>query len=414
LGSEGQVSSVIGYGLDVSQRRQAERALQESEEQFRQAQKMEAVGRLAAGVAHDFNNLLTVISGHSNLLLLDLEKNDPRRSSVEDIAAAGDSAAGLTQQLLAFSRRQVLQPKVVDPNTVVSQVSKMLRRLLGEDVDVVIVPRPDTGHVKADPGQMEQVIINMAVNARDAMPEGGRLTVSTGNVTLDERFTRQHTGLDPGEYVALTMKDTGVGMSEQTLVHVFEPFFTTKGSGKGTGLGLSTVYGIVKQSGGYITADSEVGTGTTFTIYLPRVDAAGETVKQADAMSAKRHAGSETILLVEDAEGVRAVARRILSEAGYTVLEADGGQAAIEQSTEHRGAIHLLLTDVVMPHMNGKEVAQHLGRSNPELKVLFMSGYTDDAIVHRGVLEPNIELLEKPFTVSGLLAKVREVLDRAA
>ena len=413
LDGSGSVTRLIGYGLDITDRRNAEKALHDSKEQLRQVQRMEAVGRLAAGVAHDFNNLLTVISGHSNLLLLELEDEDPRRAYVESIVSAGDSAASLTQQLLAFSRKQVLQPKVVDLNTVVGQVSKMLRRLLGEDITVSTTLCPTIGRIMADPGQLEQVIMNLAVNARDAMSNGGRLAISTNQVVLDEAFVQQHTGSEPGDCVVLTIADTGVGMDEATRDRAFEPFFTTKERGKGTGLGLSTVYGIVKQSGGYITIESEKAKGTTFRIYFPRITSESADTSVSDE-SRHNTSGSETILLVEDAEGVRQIARRILNEAGYTVIEAEGGASAIRRCHEHEGEINLLLTDIVMPHMNGDEVAREIGRIAPQVKVLFMSGYTDDAIIERGVFESGIPLLEKPFSVHDLLHKVRVVLDEAA
>jgi PAS domain S-box-containing protein len=399
----GAVTRVDGISRDVTQQRRLEA-------QFRQAQKMEAVGRLAGGVAHDFNNLLTVIMSYSDLLLGDLESTDPRRADLEEIRKAAAGAAGLTRQLLAFSRQQVLEPRVLDLNSVVTGAGNMLQRLIGDDVGLVTVLTPDLGAVKADPGQLEQVIMNLAVNARDAMPEGGKITVETGNVELDATYTAEHTPVSPGAYVLLSVSDTGVGMDEETKRRLFEPFFTTKEKGKGTGLGLSTVYGIVKQSGGFIWVYSEPGHGTTFKIYLPRVDEQAQAERRGTPTPQSVH-GTETVLLAEDADPLRAVARQILKRNGYTVLEAPDGKAALDKAAEHDGPIHLLITDVIMPEMSGRQLAERLRERRPELKVLFVSGYTDNAIIRHGVLEPGIAFLQKPFSPESLARKVREVLD---
>ena len=399
----GDVTRVDGISRDVTQQRRLE-------EQFRQAQKMEAVGMLAGGVAHDFNNLLTVIMSYSDLLLDDLESTDPRRADLEEIRKAAAGAAGLTRQLLAFSRQQVLEPQVLDLNAVVTGAGNMLQRLIGDDVGLVTVLAPDLGAVKADPGQLEQVIMNLAVNARDAMPEGGKITVETGNVDLDATYTAEHTPVSPGPYVLISVSDTGDGMDEETKRRIFEPFFTTKEKGKGTGLGLSTVYGIVKQTGGFIWVYSEPGHGTTFKIYLPRVDEQAEAEQRGTATPQSVH-GTETVLLAEDAGSLRAVARQILQRNGYTVLEAADGKSALDEAAGHEGPIHLLITDVIMPEMSGRQLAERLKDRRPELKVLFVSGYADDAIVRHGILEPGIAFLQKPFSPESLARKVREVLD---
>ena len=396
------------------------RALQEAEErqrsevledQLRQAQKVEVIGRLAGGVAHDFNNLLTVISGYTDLTLGQLPEQDPLREDLEEIRNAAQRAAELTRQLLAFGRRQILTPKVIDLNAVVAGTEKMLHRLIEEDIELVAVPEPELWRVKADAGQIEQVIMNLAINARDAMPDGGRLTLETQNVELDDAYARAHVAVHPGPYVMLAVSDTGSGMDQETLGHLFEPFFTTKGPGQGTGLGLATVYGIVKQSGGNIWVYSEVGQGTTFKVYLPRVDAPLDSATPLKPSASLR--GTETILLVEDERGVRLLARRVLEGNGYAVLEAAEGLTAIELVRHHEGPIHLLVTDVVMPHMSGRAVADAVTSLRPTVKVLYLSGYTANAIVHRGVLDLGTPFLEKPFTPGTLVAKVREVLDFA-
>jgi signal transduction histidine kinase/ActR/RegA family two-component response regulator len=388
---------------------QREEALRQSEEQLLQSQKMEAVGRLAGGIAHDFNNLLVVITGRAELLRARVDDDEALRRDLDLIADAGRRASGLTQQLLAFSRKQVLQPKVLDLNEVVANMGTMLRRVIGEDVDLMIVVGANLGRVRADPGQLEQIIVNLVVNARDAMPKGGRLIVKTANVDLDDAFVRRHSGARAGPHVMLAVSDTGDGMSAEVLPHIFEPFFTTKSRGRGTGLGLSTVYGIVRQHDGSITVESEPGLGTTFKIHLPRVEEVPESLgRRPEPMGALR--GSETILLVEDEDGVRRLAREVLEMNGYTVLEAPDGAAALRIGTRYPGPIHLLLTDVVMPAMSGRELGEQLLLLRPELRVIYMSGYTDDAILDRGLPESSMPFLPKPFTPVDLARKVRDVL----
>jgi PAS domain S-box-containing protein len=399
----GEVRGVVLVFHDVSQRRRLEA-------QFLQAQKMEAVGRLAGGVAHDFNNLLTVILGYSDAVLSGLPPEGPVRAMVEEVSQAGQRAAGLTRQLLAFSRQQLLEPRVLDLNTVVNGIEKMLGRLIGEDVSITCVLDPDLGRVRADPGQIEQVLMNLAVNARDAMPQGGRLTIETANVRLDETYTQSHPEVRPGRYVMLSLTDTGVGMDETTKARLFEPFFTTKEVGRGTGLGLATVYGIVKQSGGSIFVYSEPNRGTSFKIYLPRLEAVAPLPKSNPGL-VKSSGGGETILLVEDEEAVRTLTRQVLESKGYTAIEARDGQDALHRAERYEGPIHLLLTDVVMPHLGGRELADRLKVSRPGLRVLYLSGYTDDAVVRHGVLEADVAFLQKPFTPAELARKVREVLD---
>jgi len=419
--ADGRPTTLRGLTVDLTELRGSERALRQSEEQLRQAQKMDAVGKLAGGIAHDFNNLLMVIHGDSDLMLRRLAAGDPLRSNAEGIRDAADQAASLTRQLLAFSRKQVMAPSLVDLNGIVASIHAMLQRLLGETINLVTITAPDLGAVKADPGQMEQMILNLCVNARDAMPDGGRLTLRTANVDLDEAAAARWGDARPGPYVMLEVTDTGVGMDEETRLHLFEPFFTTKEQGKGTGLGLSTVYGTVRQSGGHIAVESAPGRGSTFTVCLPRVAAAAPPPepRPVPAAPATRARGEtrltpgrgETILLVEDAQRVRAVVREILEMSGYVVLEARHGAEALEVSRAHPSVIHLLVTDVVMPQMSGRELAQRLATLRPELKVLYMSGYTDDAIVRHGVLASGIAFLSKPFTPDALALKVREVLD---
>jgi len=399
----GTVMRLDGIARDMTEQRRLE-------EQVRAAQKMEAVGRLAGGVAHDFNNLLTVITSYSDILLEDLPPQDPRREDVEEICKAAASAAGLTRQLLVFSRQQVLEPRVLNVNAVVTNAEKLLQRLLGEDITLVTALAPQLGAVKADPGQLEQVVVNLAVNARDAMTDGGKLTIETANADMDEAYVRDHPLAKPGQYVMLAVSDSGVGMDEETQRRIFEPFFTTKEAGKGTGLGLATVYGIVKQSGGFIWVYSEPGHGATFKVYLPRVEEPVESLT-ADVAPRESLRGTETVLLVEDAAAVRAVTRQVLDRLGYTVLEAPNGQAALHLATKHHGPIHLLLTDVIMPELGGRQVAEQLRALRPEIRVLYASGYTDDAVVRHGVLQPGIAYLQKPFTREVLARKVREVLD---
>jgi len=406
-----EILNFVGQHVATAiERKRAENALRQSEKQLWQSQKMEAVGRLAGGVAHDFNNLLTVIKGYTELMLTDLKPSDPLRPEMEEVQKAADRAAALTRQLLAFSRRQVLAPKVVNLNYLVEDMNKLLRRLLGEDIELAIKLADDLGCVKADPGQIEQVIMNLAVNARDAMPKGGKLTLETANLELDQAYSREHVMVKPGAYVLLAITDTGSGIDAETLSHVFEPFFTTKEQGKGTGLGLSTVYGIVKQSGGYIWPYSEPGLGTTFKIYLPRVDEMAER-EQARAQVPPGLGGKETILLVEDEEGVRGLTRQLLQRHGYTVLEAEHGQDALLLCERYSGPIHLLLSDVVLAQMSGRELVERLIPLRPEMRVLYMSGYSDEAIVHHGVLKPGTAFLQKPFTTESLMRKLREVLD---
>lgn len=380
------------------------------EEQLRQSQKLEAIGMLAGGIAHDFNNLLTVICGYSDLSLMRLREEDPLHRNISEINKAADRAAGLTRQLLAFSRKQVLQPRVLDLNAVVSELEKMLRRLIGEDIGLATVLESELGSVKADPGQIEQIIMNLAVNARDAMPQGGKLTIETTNVYLDEEYAKVHVAVVPGPYVMFAVSDTGTGMDSRTQARIFEPFFTTKEKGKGTGLGLSTVYGIAKQSGGNIWVYSELGRGTTFKIYLPRVDEGAQEYERP-AETEDAFLGAETVLLAEDEEMVRKLARSVLEMSGYQVLEAANGGAALLICERHTEPIHLLLTDVIMPEMSGRELAERLAQLRPEMKVLYMSGYTDNTIVHQGVLDEGANFIQKPFPTDALARKVRDVLD---
>ena len=407
LSDESGEETLLGTVFDVTERRRLE-------EQLLQSQKMEAVGRLAGGIAHDFNNLLTAIAGYSDLLLSDLPENDPRRESAVEIREAGRRAAGLTQQLLAFSRRQVLEPRVLDLNAVISSMEKMLRRVIGEDIELTTALDPDLWRTMADPGQIEQAIVNLAVNARDAMPRGGRLTLETANVTLDEKFAAAYATVQPGPHVMLAVSDTGVGMDAALQTRLFEPFFTTKERGKGTGLGLSTTYGIVKQSGGSIWVYSEPGLGTTFKIYLPRCEEELEGVeREAPPAPLSTRSGSETVLLVEDEAEVRRLVDRLLRMQGYAVLPAATPAEAVA-AARASGRIDLLVTDVIMPGMNGRELANLLASECPRLRVLYMSGYTDAAIAHQGILPPGTAFLSKPFTPDALARKVREVLDAPA
>ena len=393
------------FAEDVTERRALE-------QQLRQSQKMEAVGRLAGGIAHDFNNLLMVISGYSEFLLERLGAEPHLRGPAQEIASASERASSLTRQLLAFSRKQMLTPRIVNLNDVATENLKMLTRMIGEDIDLVMVPGAHLWPVRADAGQIDQVIMNLAVNARDAMPSGGKLTIETSNVTLDEDYARFHAPLRPGDYVMVAISDTGNGMDSETQSHIFEPFFTTKGT-RGTGLGLSTVYGIVKQSGGYIWVYSEVGRGTTFKIYLPRVASSGETAAQVAAPVEYRKVepGTETILLVEDEANLRYLARQYLEKQGYKIIEAADGAVAMQIAVAHEAVIHLLLTDVIMPGMNGRELAQRISEIRPNVKILYMSGYTENVIGHNGMLDAGVRLLQKPFNLRDLKSMVREVLD---
>jgi two-component system, cell cycle sensor histidine kinase and response regulator CckA len=390
-----------GMNEDISERKMLE-------DQLRQAQKMEAVGRLAGGVAHDFNNALAVITGYGDLLQLQLTSNDPLRKHAEEIAKAGRRAAALTRQLLGFSRKQVISPVVLDLNSVISELENMLRRLIGEDIEVSFKRESGLWRAKIDPGQVEQILMNLAVNARDAMPMGGRLCIETANADLDETYARQNAYVRPGPYVMLGVSDTGSGMDKHTQAHIFEPFFTTKDAGKGTGLGLSTVYGIVKQNDGYIQVYSEIGKGATFKIYFPRVREAAQTPQAVQIQSLP--GGMETILLVEDEEPLRKLARTCLESRGYYVLEAAEAESALEVAQKHSGNLDLLLTDVVLPGVSGRELADRLEELRPSLKVLYMSGYTGDLVARHGVLDPGILLLEKPFTLHSLLGKVHQAL----
>jgi PAS domain S-box-containing protein len=379
------------------------------EAQFRQAQKMESVGRLAGGVAHDFNNVLTAIFGYADLLLEELPPASAARQDIEEIRKAAERAAALTRQLLAFSRKQVLAPVVVSVNELVKDIDKMLRRLVKEDIELRLALAPDASNFRADPGQLQQVLMNLVVNARDAMPTGGNLLIETSNIELTEQYAELHQAVVPGPYVMLAVSDTGIGMDAETKARIFEPFFTTKEKGQGTGLGLSTVYGIVKQSEGYVWVYSEPGRGTTFKLYFPRV---GEP---AASLPAPREAatltGTETILLAEDDEMLGPLAKGLLEKLGYTVLEANNADRALAVARAHPGPIHLLVSDVVMPGASGRDLARRLAETRPDTRVLYVSGYTDDAIVHHGMLEPGLHFLQKPFTPAALARKVREVLD---
>jgi len=400
----GGVTVRLVMTTDVSEKKRLEA-------QLLQAQKMEAIGRLAGGVAHDFNNLLGVITGYSELLRKNLGSRDPGQKRVEQIQKAADRAAALTRQLLAFSRKEVIQPKVLDLNEIVADVDNMLHRLIGEDVQLVTKLGEDLGRVHADRGQVDQIIVNLAVNARDAMPQGGDLWIETSNVVLDEAYLRTHADVRPGPYVLLAVSDTGHGMDSETLSHIFEPFFTTKAEGKGTGLGLATVFGIVKQSGGHVSVYSEPSRGTTFRVYLPRVDAR-TPANEVAVVIAPPSRGTETVLLVEDAEALRPMIHEILEAAGYHVLESSDPEEAVLRAGVHDGPLDLVLTDVVMPRMSGPGLVKAVQATRPGVKVLFMSGYTNETIGRRGILEPGVHFLQKPFTSEALLGSVRTALDQ--
>ena len=408
--SDGKIIGIRSTIQSIAERKQMEKEKALLEEQLRQSQKMEAMGRLAGGIAHDFNNLLTIIKGYSQLFLIDLKKGDPMEKGIEQIQKATQRAGDLIRQLLAFSRRQVMEMRVLDLNSLLSELDKMLRRVIGEDIVLVTLLTEDLGRVKADPGQLGQVLMNLVVNARDAMPSGGKLTIEMANVVLDEEYVRTHIEVPPGRYVVLSVSDTGAGMTPEVRDRIFEPFFTTKEKGKGTGLGLSTVYGIVKQSGGNILVYSEPGKGTTFKIYLPIVDEPLEEWAEM-VVEGEIPRGKETILIVEDFEEVRQLARQVLERQGYQVLEAGDGNATLLVCEKYKGQIHLMMTDVVMPGMSGRELADRIKSSHPEMKVLYTSGYADDTIVHYGVSRDRVNYLQKPFTMEGLARKVREVLD---
>jgi two-component system, cell cycle sensor histidine kinase and response regulator CckA len=402
VASEDEPADVLeAIAEDVTERRALE-------EQFRQAQKMEAVGRLAGGVAHDFNNLLMVISGYAEVILSKLEFEHPLSEKARAIQQAADRATTLTRQLLAFSRKQLLELKVVDLNAIVSDMERLLRPLIGENVDLVAKLAPDAGYTRADAGQLEQVLMNLVVNAKDAMPNGGTLTIQTENILIDDSTRRGQTFIRPGSYVMLSVSDTGMGMDKETQSRIFEPFFTTKEKGKGTGLGLSTVYGIVKQSGGYVMVQSELGTGSTFHIYLPQVEGTAE--KHAAPAARVAAGGTETILLVEDEESVRQLVRDTLESKGYKIVEAGNGDEGIRAAVRYDGKIDLVITDVVMPGMGGRELAEQIVKLRPGTKVLFLSGYAEDAILSDGGIDNATAFLQKPFTLQNLSRKVREVL----
>jgi PAS domain S-box-containing protein len=406
----GHVTGLLGLARDMTKSKEEEEVLAQRDARLQQAPKMEAIGRLAGGIAHDFNNLLTIITGYSQLLLSRLRHDDLLRGDVEEIRKAAVRAASLTQQLLAFSRRQVMVPRVLNLNVIVETVDTMLQRLIGEHIHLVTVLEPSLGHVKADPGQMEQVMMNLAINARDAMPQGGKLTIETANVEAPLMRPLSEGALLPGRYAKLCVSDTGCGMDRETQARIFEPFFTTKGQGQGTGLGLATVYGIVRQSDGHICVDSEPGRGTVFHIYLPIVDAPIETGKPDKPQTTLPY-GTETVLLVEDEPTVRLLIRDTLRLFGYTVLEARHGFEAQLIGSQRRDRIDLLVTDVVMPQMSGRELADGLMRMYPGVKVLYMSGYTENAMIDHGVLSSGSAFLQKPFTPEVLARKVREILD---
>jgi PAS domain S-box-containing protein len=403
---EGELLGVIGVALDITDRRHLA-------DQLRQSQKMQAVGELAGGISHDFNNLLMVVKGHGEMLLDRLAEASPLRQNVEQIQKAADRAAALTRQLLAFSRKQVLQPRVLELNEVVNGMIQMFARVIGENIELRFLPAAGLSRVKADPAQMEQVLLNLVVNARDAMPDGGRLTIETSSIEIDSSYAADHAGMGPGHYAMLVVSDTGCGMDTGTQSRIFEPFFTTKAQGKGTGLGLATVYGVVKQSGGFIWVYSEVGRGTTFKIYLPEVTADVDK-RAADKVAGGLQPGHETILFVEDEDSVRVLVRGYLEAAGYRVLEAEDGVHALELTAKHTGPIHMLITDVVMPRMSGRELATRLAAKQPDMKVLYISGYTDDSIFRDGVLEGGMFFLQKPFNLRALAQKIREVLEGQA
>ncbi|MGA8144106.1 MAG: CHASE4 domain-containing protein [Candidatus Acidiferrales bacterium] len=402
-GSDGQLLGVIGVALDITDRKHLA-------DQLRVSQKMQAVGELAGGVAHDFNNLLMIVKGHAEMLLDRIQDSSPARHNLEQIQGATDRAATLTRQLLAFSRKQVLQPKILDVNDVVAGMIKMFARVIGENIDLAFLPGSKLAPVKADPGQMEQVLLNLVVNARDAMPDGGRLTIETCNIELDRVSASQHPAMEAGSYVMLIVTDTGCGMDAGTQARIFEPFFTTKGHGKGTGLGLATVYGVVKQSGGFIWVYSELDHGTTFKIYLPQVTADVDRLVAEKASSGPAR-GNETVLFVEDEESVRDLVRDYLGRSGYRVLDAADGIQALDAAAAHTGPIHILVTDVVMPRLSGRELVTRLTSTRPDLKFLYISGYTDDSIFRHGVLEGDVAFLQKPFNLKDLAQKIREVLD---
>jgi two-component system, cell cycle sensor histidine kinase and response regulator CckA len=398
----------IVHMWDIGERVRAEAERTRLEDSLRQAQRLESIGRLAGGVAHDFNNLLTVIGGNLSLAMSNMRAEDPGRDYLVEAMQAADSAANLTRQLLTFSRKQVIDPRVVDLNGVVRELEKMLRRLIGEDVDLQVALAEGLGRTRVDVGLFEQVLVNLAVNARDAMPDGGQLTIETSNVTIDEAYCRSHVDARPGRYVMLAVSDSGIGMDASVKGHVFEPFFTTKEQGKGTGLGLAMVYGAVAQHGGHVEVYSEPGRGATFKVYLPRVD---EAAGEMPAAPGRAPRGDETVWLVEDAEALRVLATKLLERQGYRVHPFGSGDEALGALPSFVGPIHLLLTDVVMPGINGRALAEQMGAARPGLKVLFTSGYTENVVVHHGVLKKGIHFLPKPYTPEALAVRVRRVLD---
>lgn len=404
-------SGICIISLDTTQERQARARLRGTEEQLRQSQKMEAVGVLAGGIAHDFNNLLSVILCYGDLALARLDGADPMRADVEEMTKAAARAADLTRQLLMFSRQQVLEPKVIDLNEVLANMEKMFQRILGADIDLVARFATNLETVRVDPSSIEQVLMNLVVNARDAMPTGGKLTLETANIDLDDTYAEQHLGVIPGPHVMLAVTDTGKGIDKATQARIFEPFFTTKEKGKGTGLGLSTVFGIVQQSGGSIWLYSEPGQGTAFKVFLPAVARTSQIAQSS--VAPRDHRGSETILLVEDEDQVRVVTGSILRKNGYEVIEARNAGEALLKAEQHRARIHLMLTDVIMPQLSGPELAKRLMGVRPDMRTLCMSGYTGDSVVRHGVLEASVSFLQKPITAASLTAKVREVLDEA-
>ena len=410
---DGKIVAVQAILRNITERKQADQEKEKMKARLIQAQKMEAIGTLAGGVAHDFNNILTTIIGNAEFMLMDIDTDNPLTENIEEIKIAGERAAALTRQLLAFSRKQIVQPEILDLNKLLTGIEKMLVRLIGEDIEILMIQESALWKVEIDPGQMEQVIMNLAVNAKDAMPLGGKLTIETVNMDLDENYFDEHGIVEkqPGSYVLLTVSDTGIGMDKGVQEYIFDPFYTTKEKDKGTGLGLSTSYGIVKQNNGFIWVYSEPGQGSTFKIYLPRVKRDIKT-EEKEHPPVENLSGSETVLIVEDDNSLRKLVQKSLQPHGYRILVAENGEDALRISKEHEGTIDLIITDVVMPMMGGKETAERLQAIHPQVKVIYMSGYTDDAIVHHGVLAPGLNFLEKPFSPKGLAHKVREVLDK--